>query len=369
MPDWRLEYREHDWSVVRSFDPINPVVVLKHNEPCTLTCELPLSDDNLTRDLIGPKRNDFRLWRGNTAILDGELREVSLEFERDTLLCEHADYMQYLDERIYPFHYPFVVGEWPKKWATQDLWTVSSAIIDAMMDEDVYVPPYVVTGGLTGVTTNYRIDPGDGTTVLEHLRNLADREDGFDIRVPGRDGTSVGSNIPIQLLHPKADDEEIIYTITESVGQISRFNWTNKGPDQTWTLGLGSGYPAKSNAQEATHTASRQQFRRRDAVVDFGPIRNLNHLTKLTNAESSRALFPQKELELGVLVDVRDLPNFWAANMGRPRSLLGRRIWVGPINFQRYHTIDAAFKILDMTIEPDPDGNEFVTFGLEMIGG
>jgi len=378
MPEWIVQYENHEWDYVYGrFDPINPVVTFKHGyEPSTFTCEIALSDPKLTRELIGPKRNDVRVYRDNNPIWDGELREVNLEFERDTLLCEHSDFMQYLDDRIFPFHYPWEFGDWPKgvpdpenpnrnyNWQNKDLFVIARDIVEAMVADDPNVPPFEVGGSATGTLTTYLIHAGDQTTILEHLRTLGDREDGFDLRV-----NRTGDHIEIVLLHPRADDEEIVYTITKDIGQITQFNWTNKGPDGTWTMGLGAGYPAKSLAAEYQHFDSIVQFRRRDNIVDFGRTRNLTHLQKLTAAENHRALFPQKELELSILVNVAHLPNFWALSLNRPQSLLGRRIWVGPIKFYDYWVVDAAFKILDMTIEPDEDGNEFCTFGLEMIDG
>jgi hypothetical protein len=367
LASWTVEYQDHDWIEVETFEPVSPSVVFKFGwEPSTFTCELALGDPKLTREIIGPKRNDVRVWRGNNPIFDGELMEVNLEDDRDTLLCTHSDYKGYLQERIYPFTYPFDYNKYPIKWTNKDIFTIAKRIVERMIEEEpgVFVPPYEVVGSLTGVETNYQIMPAEETSILDHLKNLGDREDGFDLRVNRN-----GDVIDLRLLHPKADDESIVYTITEDVGQITKFNWTNKGPDQTWFMGLGAGFPNKQNARFHTHLASRQVFRRRERLQDFGNIRNGNHLQQMTNAESIRGLFPQKELELSVMVDVAHLPNFWARSLNRPESLLGRRIWVGPISFEQYWVVDAAFKILDMTVEPDNDGNEFVTFGLEMIDG
>ncbi len=371
MPQWGIDYYAQNLTTnTASFVPIDPVVVLKLKEPCSLTCEIALSDPQLTTDVIAPKATDFQLFRDGTEIISGELREVNLSGERDTLVCQHSDYMQYLDERIYPFVYPFTFGDWPKYpgqtvGVNADLTTITEAILTAMMTADPYVPPYVFTNALTGVTGKYMIDAGDGTTVLAHVRSLAEREDGFDFRVR-RDG----ANVRFTMTNPKFDDATVVYTITKDTGQIGEgFEWTNTGPEATWTMGLGAGSQNKSRAATSTFLASRAAYRRRDAVVDFGEIRNLAQLQALTAAEGYRQRFPQKTLNLPLLVNTADLPNFWAESLGRPYSLLGRRIHVGPILFRNYHTINADFKILDMTIAPDTNGNEFVTFGLDMING
>ncbi len=369
MAKYIVEYQTHDWDTVARFEPVNPVVTYKKDEASTFICEIPLSDPKLTRELIGPKRNDVRLWRDNNPIFDGELMEVNIENDRDTLLCTHADYRQYLDERIYPFEWPFEYnyyfeGKDAPKWVGEDIFDIAHDIVLAMVEEDPYCPPYEVGGSLTGVETNYRIEPAEETTILEHLRELGDREDGFDIRV-----NRTGDHIDVVLLSPRADDGTVMYTITPQVGQITDFQWTNKGPDNTWFLGLGAGFPNQSNAAFHTHAASRAKFRRRERVESFSTVRNYLHLQQMTNAESIRGLYPQKELELAVMVDITFLPNFWARTLNRPESLLGRRIWVGPFRFYEYWVVNAAFRILDMTIDPDDDGNEFCTFGLEMIDG
>lgn len=371
MAEWIVEYQDHDWIEIEKFSPINPVVVFKSGwEPSSFTCELALGDPKLTREIIGPKRTDVRVWRGTNPFFDGELMQVNLEDERDTLLCEHMDYKAYLQERIYPFTYPFEYNKYPIKWQDRDIFTIARRIVERMVEEEPgqFVPPYEVVGSLTGTTTNYQIMPAEETSILEHLQALGDREDGFDLRVNRN-----GSVIDLKLDHPRIDDDDgahdSIFTITADVGQITSLNWTNKGPDQTWFMGLGAGFPNKQNARFHTHFASRQIYRRRERLMDFGNIRNGTHLQKMTNAESIRGLFPQKELELSILVDTVHLPGFWDRGQNRPESLLGRYITIGPINFRDYWTINAQFKILDMTIEPDEDGNEFVTFGLDMVDG
>jgi hypothetical protein len=362
---WTVEYLTHDWATLGTFFPLSPVVVLKLKEPSTLTCELALGDELLTQDLIGPKRTDFRLYRKDTEILTGELRKVNLSGERDTLVCDHSDYMQYLDERIYPFTYPFSFGDWPKSWVAQDLTTIAEAILEAMVDEDPYCPPYVFNNALTGTTTNYQIDAGAETMVLQHLKTLAEQDEGFDFRVK-RDV----NNVRFTMTSPKFDNGTSVYTITKDIGEIGEgFDWSNDGPEATWTLGLGAGTSNKSAAAISTFDASREQYRRRDAVANFGEVRNLQMLQRLTAAEGYRQRFPQKSLTLPITVNTAHLPNFWASSLGRPYTLLGRRIHVGPILFRNYHTIDADFKIIDMTIAPDESGNDFVTFGLDMIDG
>jgi hypothetical protein len=362
---WTVHYLDHDWADVTTFFPLDPVVVLKLDEPSTFNCELALGDTLLTQDLIAPKRTDFRLYRADKLIIEGELREVNLSGERDTLVCQHSDYLQYLDERIYPFTYPFTFGDWPKFWTNKDLRIIVEDILDAMMDADPNVPPFIFSNPLTGIETNYQIDAGDQTMVLQHIKTLAEQEGGFDFKAR-RDG----DNVRFTMTSPGFDDESIVYTITKDIGQIGEgFDWTNSGPEATWTMGLGAGSNNKSRAATSTFLPSRQLYRRRDAMVDFGEVRNLAMLQRLTASEGYRQRFPQKSLTLPIMVNTAHLPNFWATSLGRPYSLLGRRIHVGPIIFRNYHTVDADFKIIDMTISPDEDGNDFVTFGLDMIDG
>lgn len=370
---WRVEYYEHDFTLKGSFEIVDPQVTLKHKDISAFTCEIPLSDPNLTADLLGPKATNFVLWRNDTQILEGEVTENDLAGERDTLLLEHQDWLFYLSERIFPFHYPFLIGDynenpanWPKKWTTTDLTTIVTKILQAMMDDDADTPEFFLNNSLTGVTTNYQIDPGDETSVLDHIRKLAEQDTGFDYycRQP------VGQAIRFHMEAPNKDNGEVIYTITRDVGEIGDgLEWKNTGPDSTWLLGLGSGSMNKSRAAEDTYAPSRAQYYRRDKVVDFGEIRNYQMLQRLTASEGKKQRFPQKTINLPITVDTAQLPNFWASDLGRPYSLLGRRIHVGPMLFRNYHTIDADFKILDMTIEPDSDGNDYVTFGLDMING
>lgn len=367
MARWYVKYLDHDWDELFDYDPIDPVVVLNHKDPSTLTCELALGQlaqtptDRAKRDIIDGKLTCFELWRGTTRILDGELREVNLNFNRDTIVCEHSDYIQYLDERVYPFHYPFIRGDWPKIWQSKDLTVITEDILRAMLDEDSHAPPFAFANSNTAVSTNYQIDAGDGTTVLEHIKTLADRDDGFDYRARvNNDRTAVVFSI----LHPKNDDGNIVYTITKDIGQITDIDFTRKGPDATWLLGRAAGTTGTNTAHEVLSETARNAYWRRDAVVDFGKVRNVNELQKITLAEAKKQRRIQRDISLTMLVNTDHLPNFWSAAMGRPYNLLGRRIKVDEIFFHPFHTISEDFKILDMTISPDKEGNEYVAFGL-----
>lgn len=368
MAKWFVRYLDHDWDRIVDLDTIDPVVVLKHKEPSTFTCEIALGHlqgvptQKAKRDIIDGKLTDFELWRGSTLILDGELREVNLNFNRDTLLCQHADYLQYLDERIYPFHYPFTFGDWPKKWVSEDLTLIVEEILQAMMDEDTHVPPFVFSNSNTGVSTNYQIDAGDGTTILAHIKELASRDDGFDYRA-----RKEGSNVRFRMFAPKVDDGAPVYTITKDVGQITDLDFTRKGPASTWLLGRGTlGANKGSRAHEVLSTAARDAYRRRDAVVDFSHVRNATALEKIATAEAKNQRRIQRDISVTVLVNTDHLPGFWSATENRPYSLLGRRIKVEGVNFHPFHTVEEDFKILDLTINIDSDGNEWASFGLTL---
>lgn len=369
MARWYVKYLDHDWNEILDYDPIDPVVVLNHKDPSTLTCEMGLGQlaqtrtDKAKRDIIDGKLTCFELWRGTTRILDGELRTVNLNNERDTIACEHADYLQYLEERIYPFHYPFTFGDWPKIWKSQDLTKITEDILQAMMDEDTHCPPYLFNNSSTGVSTNYQIDAGDGTTILEHIKVLADRDDGFDYRARVTDDRS---GVRFSILHPKNDDGNVVYTITKDIGQITDLDFTRKGPDATWLLGRAASTAGKNTAYEVLSATARDAYWRRDAVVDFEHVRNQSQLQKVTTAEAKKQRRIQRDVSFTVLVNTDYLPNFWSAAMGRPYNLLGRRIKLDDIFFHPFHTITEDFKILDMTITLDSDGNEFVGFGVTL---
>lgn len=358
MADWLLGIQ--DWNADQGvvLRPPSLDFTLRLKQVSDISTEFALSQFT-TIDPWAPKRSDWFLSRDGIDIIEGIVSRRNLSKDRDTILFGGKCYLWYLENRKYPFNYPFDFGDWPRKWTAQDLTVITESILQDMLDDEpVYTIPLIFGNSNTGVTTNYKIDAGDTQSILDHVRQFADREDGFDFRVrPDGDNLRFAMQIPDNM-------GDSGYSLDRGNSEVIDFDWDDEGPEATFTMGFGSGNTQKRSSTGTIYTPSLEVYRRWDKYEDFGEVRNQDHLDKLTAALAHEDRFPKKTLQCRILIDPSDFPGFYTA-AGRPYSLLGQTIHAE--HDFGIHFVNAEFRILEMHFTVDRAGNEYVEFALNMV--
>lgn len=329
-----------------------------------MSCEIALSDPDLTFNLIGPYRSDYTIYRGANIITGGIVTSTNLNKDRQTLMIGGATYEHYYKRRIYPFNpKDYIERDWPlypKRWRQLDTVEIMRRLVQDMEDEGDGLGT-VVVGPNAGFLANYRIFPADPTTMFEHIEALSKMGDkGFEWQVSPVTGET--------FVYPGGRDSgsdvyHIYPSVNEATGQIEEFDWNNVGPRGTWTMGLGSGDKARKMGAVKTDPESTAQFRRLDKVEDYGEVGSQAVLNKKTAFDGSTNLGPERTLSLAVLNPEFQVPNFYTG--GRPRNLIGNRIHA-EYDFE-YRHIDAHWIVNALKFDIKNSGNEVVGFELEMI--
>lgn len=388
---------------------------IRNSDDGGFSCELPLGvtqTDGVTplQTLsFGPKRTHWELWRTGSSLTPkmlsaGILTSVNLNGNRDSVLVQGRDWIWYLKQRVYPFDpQAYVHGveaneqhwsHWPKRWPVGvsggdtnpvEVTTILKDLLDSMktgvaIDSQTGTrPTELALGSLPfdytipdmGVTTKYKIFPGDSTTIFDHINKVSERVDGFEFAMAPEDRL-------FRIWHPRYDvtpgfavyDFEHIdgydanipaeQQVMEGYGQIVEVDWTNDGPDGTYLVGLGT--RAQRVGQLWTYEPSLREFGRLDLVYDFGELSNEDFLLQMLKDQND--LHPQEKIEITLLNPEFLNPSFYTG--GRPGNLIGNRIYL-KLGFQPYRTVERFCRINDIRWRVDQSGNELVTLGLEIV--
>ncbi len=368
-----------------------------------MNCEIPLSEPTLRHENFGPYRTDYHIYRAGQGqnyrlMTEGMLTSVNLSDDRDTVLLSGKDWLHYLERRIYPFDAAtYLAGGWrgwPVGWPhhngdrqsninarreKKDNPVEVRQIVEDILDDmqQMLIPP--LPGGVpadtlagrgqlgiifnnvnTGTTTKYRIYPGDGTSVYEHIQKLSEQVKGFEFDIlPVSREFKMWSPFRMQM-NPVYTFRGQTTTGTETSGAFTHVDWTNDGPDGTFLVGLGSG----NQRAGATwyYRPAIDKYRLLEKVTDFGAMENPDLIFQMLKDQND--IYPQTKLSLTLLNPEFLSPSFYTSD--RPRSVIGQRVRVIH-NFPPYWALDTDYRVNALNWSVDQSSNEEVEFELEVI--
>lgn len=269
--DIRAEVTD-DWSAAVTYQPSNIVYLVQDMTagPCTIAFDIPMSDPNLSQDQFGPKRSEWRFRLEGTTINQGIITKTA-PIPNDKVQVGGSDYLWYLDQRIFPADYTtfptalsgFIYISAPGE--TTD--AIISELIDLTVSYDVDTVYFsTISGGGFGTpTAPFVIVPGDTTSMLSQIANLAqqDANIGFEgfINV---DGSGV---INLYIFATRYQVPPSIYPTITNDQIVGTPTWANNGPTSTVEIGWGIGHAISS---QSIYGPSKSRFRRLEHSFDYG---------------------------------------------------------------------------------------------------
>lgn len=391
--EWVIEFRENTASarLTAWVKPLELRWTLRNSEKGELTCELPLGMEQydgtpLRRDSIVPWHTDFYLYRGPNLRESGIVTSINLTDDRDSLMVAGMNWLGYLEHRTFPFDPEAYVNDrdwesWPKKWGSGaatgvDLTVIVEGILEYMVNAVITdgaaviagpfnTPPFIFANPNTGENGRYKILPADETTIYDHIKKISENSNGFEFDV-------LPQNLEFKIYYPNRDQGTPVYRFRKALpppntslpnDRLIELDWTNEGPLATVTTILGTGSSIKRGVIR-TDLESVIRYRWTDRMAQVGQIASQDALEKAATGEQFEDRFPRKRASFAVHDPELLSPNFWTG--GRPRSLIGNRVRVQH-PFTSFHTVNADYIIMALSIEADNHGNEKVSFEVEMV--
>lgn len=385
--EWVIEFRENTAnSRLRAWvKPPKLTWTLRDSDSGGVSCELPIGMQQydgtpLRRDSIVPWHTDWYLYRGPNLRASGIVTKINLADDRDTVMVDGADWIEYLKHRVYPFDPEAYVNNrdwalWPKKWgsgaaAGVDIKIIVEDILEAMIEATIgapynisapfYTPPFILANRLSGITGRYKILPGDPTTIYDHIKKLADNSTGFEFDI-------LPHNLEFRIYPGGRDQGSPVYRLTKNVSNTNQtglveLDWSNEGPLATVTIITGSGSSIRRGLVK-TDFESVIRYRWTERYGDAGNVASQDALEKAAESEQFEDRFPRKRASFAIINPDLLTPNFWTG--GRPRSLIGNRIRVRH-DFM-FHQVNADYIVRALNIEVDEHGNEKISFEAQML--
>lgn len=403
MGRYLVQHRSFEFGTVTGeYVTENVTWSMRRSQPGEVTYEIPLSEPFLTSPSgglepeFGPYRTHWYLYRADTTgpfklLNAGMITSVNLNKDRDTILIAGKDWLHYLQRRIYPFNpNTYAAGDWinwPVGWPHAagtfteiednpvDVVTIVQEMLARM--QAVVLPDIPgVTGdteprgqmGITfnvptsGLTTKYRILPGDSTTIFDHITKLSEQVDGFDFEI-----TPLGREF--KMYFPYRDTGFPVYTFfvatgndqtDETFGALIGADWTNDGPDGTFLWGMGTVEHTVGHVWY--YKPSVDKFSWLDKEYNFGELPNRDLIFQMLKDQND--LEPQEKLSLVLLnPEFMTLP-FYGGD--RPRSLLGNRVGFQH-NWVPYRSVNNHYLVNAINCRTDQSTNEMVELELEII--
>src|SRR5436190_9202056 len=158
-----------------------------------------------------------------------------------------------------------------------------------------YVPTFTYQLTLTGVVSDYRIEPGDQESLLAKITNLSQIEPGFDFDISPR--RTITLYVP-----KKGSVKDFIFEHSLNC-MISPYK--NDGPKATHMLGMGQSTSAKFGfAKDSNNIAT---YRRRDITQEYQGVHKRKQVKAKVNSDIKRLSAPQKQFTVKWLGDTYEL--------------------------------------------------------------
>lgn len=249
---------------------------------------MDMSHHLATMQYSEPYATDFILSHEGMDVMAGMITGARKNLEGTGLDVAGLSWEHYYDERR-RFPYALLDLETSSYVAVQeDIFIIVEEILTAVENQDRGLG-ITFDNGTSGILRNFRIEPADSTSILSHIKSLAEQKPGFDFEIT-------------------TDKEWKMYapqkvTISDFAAEQGKnvidMGFDSSGIKGNNVLGLGAGSSRKITSVKS-NTASYAKYRRHDVIIEFGDIIDQSQVDSLTTAELARALVA----DLGLWVEI-----------------------------------------------------------------
>ena len=383
MPEWTIQHRTHDGSIVAEFKPADTInLSINKNTPSSATYSIARSDPLLTRDGFAPYRTDCFIYRDGDLIISGPHTSRSWDSEQEgTIEVAMLDWSHLLEKLYFPV--PLEVGDqnidfYTRKTAGIQYGSIENPGFEALdvivrevleqrniLDDiqwSVYVMP---SGGNVPVFAPFNIWALDGQTMMDMIKSLSEFDQGFDFDV-----VYLGTNdLRVRLWSPSRDEllPSVYFSDSE---QFSTFKWTDAGPIAARTFGTAQGQGTVTQlADVSTYGPSETVYRALEITENFADLTDAyqyntgidaeDHIIRRrTGTAGNKNRAPQHTVECSFLTSVLGF-NFWT------QMPPGVRINID-LDFG-FHRVDADYLLLGYNATINAQGDEMIEPDLQRV--
>lgn len=339
-PDWKVIHYSHDGAALAECSPEQLSWGRYLNRPGYINYDIDLYHFAAKYENVGTYRTDFALRRSDLDILAGLHNNVAADMDDPVIHVAGAGWMHYLEKRTWPFSMGSDHSNDGKVWFQVDIGQVVNDLLTAAAAGNGIIFNIATTN--MGISTNYRIDPGDSGTLFDKITELSQQEPGFDF--------VVDNDKNFTMYAPKKGNVVTNYSL-ELGRNVKSVHYGDNGPVGNNVLGTGAGSSTKL-AFGAADYDSEQIYRRLDFVDDYGDNPNIGSVTNYTRQSLAKSAVP--DLDIWVTIYPEQFDNAYTSiDVGD---------WVHVMADLTYVRIDQHYRVTGIEGYLDAQGDEQLVF-------
>jgi hypothetical protein len=319
---------------------------LQLNQSETVTYSLGLESPLASQAYCNPNYTDFIIYYKDKELCAGMHTEVDLnDVDANTLDVSGRGWLNYFETRIWPPinrdgspHNDYSVTDRDMIFIAQDLIGYVS-IWETPISLQVFF-----NNAASGQLRDYEIIAGDGTSsIFSQIEELAKGHPGFDFEITW--------DRVFKTYYPrKGTVRDYVFEQGINCGPIQ---YRNPGNGGNFFWGTGTDDSDAALTSWSWNDADILATRRRDILVDYGPIHFQENLDFLAQGEAARQVLPLKQISAEWRGDDRITNIFDQVSLGDIVLLRGDT---------GYEYINDWYRIVGMEVTPTDDDDERVTF-------
>ena len=312
------------------------------NQAGYVSYQIPRTHYLANPSLTFPFLTDFKLWRDDQNLIEGEIRSLQRDTDDPYLIVGGKDYLEYMNDIRMHFDPANPVNFIRRD---KDLTEIVEGLIDFVTGQFPTALTYDHQNMLTGIVQTTALLASDLSSLFEMIQTLSEQAQGFDFDIgPGRE---------FRMYAPEKRLESPLVLDRSNIKQF-HFDPSVVTP-LTRMYGTGSG----SGSTRALRVAIDPQFdaslRHRSGTTDFGTIRTPNQLTGLTKHALSEN---NRTIEFVVTAIPSPGENYWI--LAEPGSII-HLDWQEP----DLPPITGTFRCVAMEGYVNNQGDEQIVFNFD----
>lgn len=342
VKEWKVVHTRHDGLELGEVFPNDPEFAIYLGKVGYLNYDIDMDSPLARKQNTEPYATDYALYYGDRLIQGGMHTSIQIdELEAHTLKVGGNDWYHWFEKQLWPFNPADPLLNVYSAF-NRDLFLIMEDWLTVIQSQP-YTIQFTYANGLSGVTTNAKIDVADTEDMLSKFTNLSQGNPGFDMEIT--------PDKHIQLWYPKKTRQNDM--VLEQGINIYGLSYRNKGPNATHTVAQAQ-LPS-SRAGLLVDSTLMPKYRRLCANKDFGSLPDQTSLDTLASGEGQRNETPGLEFTCRIIPEFVD-DIFGVIEMGDQITVVGDIGW---------DYINQTVRLVSIVGGPNNEGDQEYELGFD----
>jgi hypothetical protein len=342
VKQWKVVHYRHDGQALGEVFPSSPEFAMYLGKTGYLNYDMDMDSPLARKQNTEPYATDYALMYGDRVLQGGMHTDIEIsEIEGHTLKVSGKDWFHWFEKQQWPFDPNDPLANVYSAFnrdlflIMEDWFTVIQSLPNTIQ--------FTYANGLSGATTNAKIDVADTEDMMSKFTTLSQATPGFDIEIT--------PDKQIKLWYPKKTRQNDM--VLEQGINIYQLSYHNKGPNATHTVAQAQ-LPS-SKAGLIIDSSLQSKYRRLSASSDFGSLPDQTSLNSLATGEAQRNETPGLEFTCRIIPEFID-DIFEVIELGDQIVVVGELGW---------DYVNQSVRLVSITGGPNDEGDQEFELGFD----